>query len=320
MGFVFGKRSQAALANCHPALQAIAARALELSTQDFTVTTGAGLCLAVAPHPDQLTEAKFQTIAEAFRLAAQGMGIVIRWSGYFRFFGDLTRFEIDEPVGGQSPASPIVPVMGSVAAEKKDGSSLTSALRAEYENLFACSVIRPERQPLVAAMALRMADAAHWSRYVAVANVSGVPPHLVALIHAMESGLSFLGHLHNGDPLGARTVHVPKGRPLQGQPPFTWEESACDALTLHKLDVWDDWSLAGFAYVLERYNGFGYRRHGNVSPYLWSFTTAYTRGKYVSDGHFDPQAVSQQPGVMALLRGLAACGKAYPWLPKADPS
>lgn len=317
MGFVFGKRSHAALANCHPALQAVATRALELSTQDFTVTTGAGLCLAVAPHPDQLTAAKYQAIAEAFGQAAGEMGMAIRWSGDFRFFGDLTRFEIDEPADGQSPP---VPTMSPVAAGKTDGSSLTSALRAEYENLFASAVIRPERQAIVAAMALRMADAAHWSRYVAVAEAIGVPPHLVALIHAMESGLSFLGHLHNGDQLGARTVHVPKGRPLQGNPPFTWEESAIDALKLQRLDAWDDWSLAGFAYVLERYNGFGYRRHGNVSPYLWSFTTVYTRGKYVSDGHFDPQAVSQQAGAMALLHGLTACGKAYPWLSGAAPS
>jgi hypothetical protein len=105
MGFVFGKLSRAVLASCHPALQAVAARALELSTQDFTVTTGAGLCLAVAPHPDQLTAPKFQAIAEAFRLAAQEMGIVIRWSGDFRFFSDLTRFEIDEPANGQQLAS-----------------------------------------------------------------------------------------------------------------------------------------------------------------------------------------------------------------------
>lgn len=111
MGFVFGKRSRNALANCHPALQAVAMRALELSTQDFTVTTGTDLCLVVAPHPGQPTATKYQAIAEAFGQAAQEMGIVIRWSGDFRFFGDLTRFEINEPVGGQQSASAPNPVM-----------------------------------------------------------------------------------------------------------------------------------------------------------------------------------------------------------------
>jgi len=39
---------------------------------------------------------------------------------------------------------------------------------------------------------------------------------------------SFKLHLHNGDPLTARTVNVPKGRPKTGQPPFAWGISAKD--------------------------------------------------------------------------------------------
>ncbi len=154
---------------------------------------------------------------------------------------------------------------------KTDGASLTSALRAEYDGLFARAAIRPERQPVVMAVARRMADSNHWPRYEVVADELGCPAHLVALIHAMECGLRFDRHLHNGDSLEARTVHVPKGRPKSGTPPFTWEESAVDALALHHLDAWVDWSLAGLAYVLERYNGWGYRRHHPEvpSPYLW---------------------------------------------------
>ena len=44
-------------------------------------------------------------------------------------------------------------------------------------------------------------------------------------------------------------------------------------------------------YELERYNGFGYRdrRPQVLSPYLWSFSNHYSRGKYVADGRFsDP--------------------------------
>ncbi len=320
MGFTFGKRSRSALATCHQALQTVADRALELSPIDFTVTAGTGSCLTVAPYPASLAASKFQAIAGAFRQAAQEKGIVIRWSGDFHFFADLTRFEIDEPADGQSLVLPSVPATELVATGKTDGSSLTPALRAEYESLFARAAIRPERQAIVSATAQRMADADHWPRYVAVADSIGVPPHLVALIHAMESGLDFSRHLHNGDSLETRTVHVPAGRPLVGKPPFSWEESACDALILRKLDAWSDWSLAGLAYVLERYNGLGYRQHHPdvPTPYLWSFTTAYTRGKYTSDGHFDPQAQSAQAGAMALLRGLVGCGKAYPWWPDGD--
>ena len=42
------------------------------------------------------------------------------------------------------------------------------------------------------------------------------------------------------------------------------------------------------------------------SPYLWSFSNHYARGKYVADGHFSATAVSQQCGAALLLKRLAA--------------
>jgi hypothetical protein len=45
------------------------------------------------------------------------------------------------------------------------------------------------------------------------------------------------------------------------------------------------------------------------SPYLWSCTIHYERGKYVSDGKFDPQAVSLQVGCAAILKGLQEAGE-----------
>lgn len=312
----FGAKSRAALATCHPALQAVASRALELSPVDFTVTEGAGLSLAMAPYPASTDPAQYFAISAAFRQAAQGMGLALRWSGDFRFFADLTRLEIDEPADGQwlasSPAAAPGPV-GVQSATLSDLKTLTPALVVEYSSLLQAATIRPERKAEVMTLARKMADGDHWPRYKAVAAAVGCPALLVALIHAMESGLSFSRHLHNGDPLTARTVHVPEGRPIAGHPPFSWEESAVDALRLHGLDDWRDWSRPGLAYILERYNGWGYRRfHSDVpSPYLWSFTTAYTAGKYVADGHFDPQAVSKQAGAMALLMGLEQTGKPY---------
>ncbi|MHC1788544.1 hypothetical protein [Solidesulfovibrio sp.] len=310
----FGARSRAALATCHPALQAVAARALELSPVDFTVTEGTGLSLAIAPYPASTDPALYFSVSAAFRQAAQALGLVLRWSGDFRFFADLCRVEIDEPADGQrlasSPAAALGPV-GVHPATLSELKTLTPALVVEYSHMLRDATIRPERMAEVMVLARKMADGDHWPRYEAVAYIIGCPPHLVALIHAMESGLSFSRHLHNGDPLTARTVQVPKNRPVSGHPPFSWEESAVDALDLHDLDGWDDWSRPGLAYVLERYNGWGYRRfHPDVpSPYLWSFTTVYTAGKYVADGHFDPQAVSKQAGAMALLLGLEQAGK-----------
>jgi len=137
-----------------------------------------------------------------------------------------------------------------------------------------------------------------------------VPWFVVGVIHAMECGLSFAGHLHNGDPLTARTRQVPKGRPAAGEPPFGWEESALDALTMppHGLHRIAAWPIERIAYELEKYNGFGYRRFhpGVKSPYLWSYSNHYTAGKYVADGQWSSSAVSSQCGAMVLLERLAA--------------
>ena len=97
------------------------------------------------------------------------------------------------------------------------------------------------------------------------------------------------------------------GGPKTGQPPFTWEASASDALRYQGFDKWKDWSIPGTLYKLEGYNGFGYRdHHPDVpSPYLWSFSTHYSAGKYVADGKWSQTAVSAQCGVAVLLRRLA---------------
>jgi hypothetical protein len=123
----------------------------------------------------------------------------------------------------------------------------------------------------------------------------------------MEASQNFKAHLHNGDPLTARTVQVPAGRPKKGKPPFSWEESAADALAMRGLGVKTDWSLSGMLYQLEGYNGWGYRLHHPhvLTPYLWSFSNHYTSGKYVADGTWSDTAVSKQCGAAVLLRRLA---------------
>jgi len=188
---------------------------------------------------------------------------------------------------------------------------LTESLAAEYCDQFHASPIRPERAAEAGRLARRLAEPVRKARYATVGARLGVPWHVVGILHLLESGGDFTRHLHNGDPLAGRTVHVPKGRPAVGQPPFSWEESALDALVLAGLDAWEDWSLAGTAYVFENYNGFGYhrRRPAVPSPYLWSFTTAYVSGKYVADGVWSATATSRQCGAMALLRALIEAGR-----------
>lgn len=183
--------------------------------------------------------------------------------------------------------------------------SLTDSLRREYETLFNSCAIRLDRATEIQASVTRLI--ANKPRYEEVTSLTGVPWSFVAVVHNMEAICKFTCHLHNGDPLTAPTVQVPKGRPKGGPGPFTWEESACDALVLKSLGERTDWSLVGTLYQLESYNGWGYRLyHPHVlTPYLWAGSNHYTSGKYVADGTWSDTAASRQNGAAVLLRRLA---------------
>lgn len=194
-------------------------------------------------------------------------------------------------------------------------------LEAEYAGLWADIEIRADKLSAISATARKIIAAR--DRYGLIESATGVPWYVVGIIHAMEAGLRFDRHLHNGDPLTARTRLVPAGRPLAGKPPFTFEESACDALLMKGLDKIEHWSVPRIAYELERYNGWGYRNfhRETLSPYLWSGTQHYRRGKYVADGKWSPTAVSQQSGAMALLKRLNEMEPSIKLdVPPADPA
>jgi lysozyme family protein len=186
--------------------------------------------------------------------------------------------------------------------------SLTNDLSKEYQLLFDTCEIRPQRQPTVEKLVGVIAQ--NKDRYRTAGKTLGIPWFFIGAIHNMESSLRFDRHLHNGDPLTARTTHVPNGRPKAGDPPFTWEESATDALQLEGLDKVKNWTIPGILFQMEKYNGFGYRtKHPEVlTPYLWSASNLYSKGKFTADGKFDPDATSQQCGAAVLLRRMSETG------------
>jgi lysozyme family protein len=142
-------------------------------------------------------------------------------------------------------------------------------------------------------------------------NTSGrIPWYFIACVHYRECGFSFKKHLHNGDPLTAYTTHVPANRPQVGHPPpFTFEESAVDALKLMHFDKIAGWTLPVILRKLEAYNGFGYTAvHHIPSPYLWGYSNLYSKGLYVSDGKFDDNAVSKQMGTAVILKRMEERG------------
>jgi lysozyme family protein len=197
-----------------------------------------------------------------------------------------------------------------VAAENAELSKARdfASLKSEYTRLFRTTKIRPEYK-----------DETDWhrdmmdrskARYQSVAEDTGVPWYFIAVCHALESSFNFRAHLHNGDfPLTARTRQVPAGRPTKWLPPSDWESSARDALRLLGFAGQADWSLERTLYRLEAYNGFGYRPYGVASPYLWSFSNHYERGKYVADRKWSAVAKSQQCGAAVMLKLLTDSGE-----------
>jgi lysozyme family protein len=204
--------------------------------------------------------------------------------------GNLWRFDLD--------SAPITP---EAAADK-------SAPRGFQETRWHAAEIRPSWQSRVDDAVARYQN--NRARYEAIEKMRpapSVPARVIFVLHGRESTWSFRHHLHEGSPLTGRTRWIPKGRPVRGHPPFTFEESAVDALYLLKdMENWDWSTLESMLQNIETYNGLGYQRyHKSVpSPYLWSGTTIYERGKYVADGRFSAIAVDKQLGCATLLKEL----------------
>jgi lysozyme family protein len=173
------------------------------------------------------------------------------------------------------------------------------AIQSEAEQLFDQATLDPQRLSDLDKFVGRIQ--ANKERYQSIETRTSVPWYVVGLIHA-DTNFDFSRHL-NGDPLSAKTVNVPKGRP-SGDPPFSWEDSTIDYLTLLG---WQglDWSGIGTVlYRLESFNGLGYRNHNARSPYVWGCTNLYVSGKFGRDATFDPNLKDVRCGVGAALKML----------------
>lgn len=174
-----------------------------------------------------------------------------------------------------------------------------------------CHVL-PEWIPILDKVSSRLVGAK--ARYQAVEDKTNVPWAVIAVIHQRESSQSWAASLAQGDRWDRESIHEPRGRG-----PFpSWEAAAIDALKICPpyAAAWQNWTIGGALTLIEQYNGLGYaggpfdyatghRYPPQASPYIWSGTDQYHAGKYVSDGHFDPDAVDRQTGCAALLQRMA---------------
>jgi lysozyme family protein len=208
----------------------------------------------------------------------------------------------DRPLGAGEPTA-----AAAVATRPK-----FDDLKPEYTRLFqTCQIREAHRAEINWAMG-KLVDQKNQVRWLPAAQEVCLPWYFVGLTHYMECGLDFHAHLHNGDPLTERTVQVPENRPKVWNPPSDWTSSAVDSLTLEGFANQADWSIARTLYRFETNNGFGSRRNGIYTPYLWSFSNHYARGKFIADGVWDPDAVSKQVGAAVILKAMVEAGHIAP--------
>ncbi len=137
-----------------------------------------------------------------------------------------------------------------------------------------------------------------------------LPAEAICAIHFRESSCNFNTYLHNGEKLGQVTTLVPAGIYFDN-----FRDAAVDALereldsayteSCSKYGVKNDCStMSSVLMFCERYNGFGYRNHGCQSAYVYSGTTEYTGGMYVSDGNFSASERDPRCGTAVIIKEL----------------
>ncbi len=262
--------------------------------------------LAASADPDNAAYRKLKARLLALVTEAESKGET----------GEQVAIEADELLGkllaaerSKKPATGILSGFTAVKAPK-----FNEGLRADYRSLFDTCKTRSKYQSDIATEVKFLRSEVNRARYKAVEAASGVPWYFVGIVHSLECSSRFRAHLHNGDLLTARTWQEPPGRPKIWPPPSDWKSSAVDALDYEaqiQKRIWgppDDWSLERMLFRFESYNGWGYRPRKMASPYLWSFSQHYTRGKYKFDGKYDPTLVSEQAGAAVILSDLIKSG------------
>lgn len=199
---------------------------------------------------------------------------------------------------------PSEPVKTPSQPKIDNGDFTPSQYQEHYQQLWDTMVIKPEKMPTVNWYIKKIKEGE--ARYKEVEAETKVPWQVIGAKHLLEGAGDFKRVLHNGESLssvnryGTRLVPKGRGKGLN----WDWEDAAIDALRIKKQPM--EWSIVNTLHYAERFNGLSYlwNRSGKMphSPYLWSFSNHYTKGKFVRDHVYDDSAVSKQCGLAVILK------------------
>jgi lysozyme family protein len=184
-----------------------------------------------------------------------------------------------------------------------------AALSAGYTHLLA--TMQVTNPGLVNATAVKLLKYVDDGYYQSVSDEDGIPQVWMATSFERESSSNFHTSPAQGDPLWERSVHVPRGlgpyiNHADSNPQHwvqAWARAAKDAYHIDRLDTVGaaNWSWERACFEGELFNGFGPRGHGINTGYLWACTNHYSRGKYVSDGVWNPNVADSQIGIVPVM-------------------
>lgn len=228
------------------------------------------------------------------------------WNKIVNWFHSVTDTKpVAPPVPVVIPSAPsatVIPITPPVTAPAPQKSVIQFPLgTGPMADLYKASNVRSEYIGDVNAQVNKIISM--MIPYAKCSLASGKGIIFVALTHSKEADCDPRGCFDNGDLIigtGKLTHDEPKGC----GPYATLEDSARFAFK----DVKDPMNVNDLLIQEEKFNGLGYRKHGVNSPYNWAMTTAYTKGHYVSDGNWDPNAVDKSPGVAAILKQMEVRG------------
>lgn len=174
-----------------------------------------------------------------------------------------------------------------------------ATLAPDYNSALARMQIT--RVTAVEATAERLVGFIDAGKYDAGCKATGVPIAWAAASFERESSSNFTTNPAQGWPLGTKSKWVPYNGPFTGA--TAWTDAQIAAYQIDGLDKVGaaNWTWARDSYEGEAFNGWGYRERGIFSPYLGAGTNLYTRGKYVADGKFDPNAIDSQLGILPVM-------------------
>lgn len=167
-------------------------------------------------------------------------------------------------------------------------------LKPEYDHLLdTVQLTRPDE-----AMAAARKVIKNSARYKEASIATGVPWPFIGALDLRESDCNPSRALGQGDPWNQVSVNVPRGKG-----PFkSWVDAAIYYIGYdHLTDNVMTWDMPSVCWKGEKWNGLGPRNHGIFTGYLWAGTNHYTKGKYVSDGVWDPDHVDTQLGIVPVL-------------------